>query len=111
VLGRNLNDVVQASEDIVAAVKDIPGAANVIAEPIRGKGYLEIQPNRAEAARLGVSVGDINDLVEIALGGKVVTTTVEGRERRPVRVRYAPAWRESEETIAALLVPVSGHSS
>jgi Cu(I)/Ag(I) efflux system membrane protein CusA/SilA len=111
VLGRDLNEVVQASEDIAAVVKDIPGAANVIAEPVRGKGYLEVHPDRAKAARLGVSVGDVNDLIEVALGGKVVTTTIEGRERYPVRVRYPSVWRESDDMIGGLLVPVLGQKS
>jgi Cu(I)/Ag(I) efflux system membrane protein CusA/SilA len=106
VLGRRLEDVVQASEDIAAAVKNIPGATNVIAEPIRGKGYLEIRVDREKAARLGVAIGEVNDLVETALGGKVVTTTIEGRERHPVRVRYASAWRDSEEAIRNLALSV-----
>ncbi|HEV2947538.1 MAG TPA: efflux RND transporter permease subunit, partial [Gemmataceae bacterium] len=111
ILGRNLEDVVRASEEIAAVVKDVPGAANVVAEPIRGKGYLEIHLDRAEAARLGANVGDISDVVEIAVGGKVVTTTIEGRERRPVRVRYAPRCRESEEAIQSLPVPICGIST
>src|SRR5262249_36165230 len=56
-------------------------------------------------ARRGVSAGDVNDLVETALGGKVVTQTVEGRERHAVRVRYPRRWREDEESVRGLLVP------
>jgi Cu(I)/Ag(I) efflux system membrane protein CusA/SilA len=110
VLGRKLDDVVRASESIAQVVKRIPGAADVVADPVRGKGYLEIQPDREKAARHGVSVGDINDLVEIALGGKVVTTAVAGRERYPVRVRYPRSWRESEDSVGNLLVPARGPS-
>jgi Cu(I)/Ag(I) efflux system membrane protein CusA/SilA len=102
VLGRKLEDVVRASEEIAAVLKRVPGAADVVADPVRGKGYVEVRPDRVKAARLGVSVGDINDLVETALGGKVATTTVEGRERHPVRVRYPRSWREDEETIRNL---------
>ena len=105
VLGRRLEDVVQAAEAIVPVVKGVPGAVDVIADPIRGKGYLEIRIDRTKAARNGVDAGDINDLVETALGGKVVTQTIEGRERHPVRVRYARAWRDSEEAVRDLLVP------
>jgi Cu(I)/Ag(I) efflux system membrane protein CusA/SilA len=108
VLGRRLEDVVRASEEVAAVVKRVPGAADVVADPVRGKGYLEIQADRAKAARLGVRVGDVNDLVETALGGKVVTTTVEGRERHAVRVRYPRAWREDEESVRDLLVPAHG---
>jgi Cu(I)/Ag(I) efflux system membrane protein CusA/SilA len=105
VLGRRLDDVVRASEEIAAVLKHVPGAADVVADPVRGKGYLEVHPDRGRAAALGVSVGDINDAVETAVGGKVVTTTVQGRERHPVRLRYPRAWREDEESVRDLLVP------
>jgi Cu(I)/Ag(I) efflux system membrane protein CusA/SilA len=104
VLGRRQRDVVVASEDIAAVLKGLPGAADVIADPVRGKGYLEVVPDRAAAARLGVDPGAVNDLVEIALGGRVATTTVEGRERHPVRVRFARAFREDEESVRGLPV-------
>lgn len=105
VLGRDLDAVVRASEDIGAVLKGLRGAADVVADPVRGKGYLEVRPDREKAARLGVSVGAINDVVETALGGRVVTTTVEGRERHPVRVRFPRSWREDEETARRLPVP------
>src|SRR6202035_473804 len=88
VLGRSLDDVVAASESIAAVLRRLPGAADVVADPIRGKGYVEVRIDRARAARLGVNVAEVNDVVETAIGGKVVTTTVQGRERHPVRVRY-----------------------
>ena len=102
VLGRNLDDVVRGSEEIARVVKPIAGAVDVVADPIRGKPYIEIRLDRARAARLGVSAGEVNDLIETALGGKVVTSTVEGRERHPVVVRYGRAWREDEESIRNL---------
>jgi Cu(I)/Ag(I) efflux system membrane protein CusA/SilA len=105
VLGRRLEDVVKASEDVAAALKKLPGAVNVVADPIRGKGYLEVHPDRDRGARHGVSVGAINDVVEIALGGRVVTTTVEGRERHPVRLRFPRSWRQDEESARRLPVP------
>jgi Cu(I)/Ag(I) efflux system membrane protein CusA/SilA len=106
VLGRRAEDVVRASEEIAALLKTIPGAADVIADPVRGKGTLEVVPDREKAARLGVEPGAVTDLVEIALGGHVATTTVEGRERYPVRVRFARAFREDEESVRSLPVPV-----
>jgi Cu(I)/Ag(I) efflux system membrane protein CusA/SilA len=106
VLGRRLEDVLRASQDIAAVLETVPGRATVVVDPVRGKGYLEVYPDREKAARLGVSVGDINDVVEIALGGKVASLAVEGRERHPVRVRYPRAWREDEESVRNLLVPV-----
>lgn len=106
VLGRQLNDVVKASEDIAAAIKLIPGAADVIDDPVRGKGYLEIVPDRERMARHGVDLAAVTDLVEFALGGRIATTTMEGRERHPVRVRYARAFREDEESIRKLPILV-----
>jgi Cu(I)/Ag(I) efflux system membrane protein CusA/SilA len=108
VLGKRLEDVVRASEAVAAAVAKIPGAANVLADQLRGKGYMEIHPDRNRAARLGVSVADVDELVEVALGGKVVTHTVEGRERHPVRIRYSRAWRADDEAVADLPVPARG---
>ncbi len=106
VLGQRLDDVVRVSGEVAAAVRRVSGAVNVATDPIRGKAYLEIHPDSEKAARRGVSVGDVNDLIEVALEGKVVTTTVEGRERHPVRVRYPRTWREDEETVGSLLVSV-----
>lgn len=106
VLGRRLDDVIRASEAVAAVVAKVPGAVNVVADPLRGKGYLQVRPNRDRAARLGVSVADINELVEVALGGKIVTQAIEARERHPVRIRYSSDWRPDEESARAMLVPV-----
>jgi copper/silver efflux system protein len=89
-------------------LRQVPGAVDVFADQNVGKGYLEIQIDRQKAARYGVNVGDIQDVVEVALGGKPVTLTVEGRERFPVRIRYARAWREDEEQVKNLLVSAGG---
>jgi Cu(I)/Ag(I) efflux system membrane protein CusA/SilA len=105
VLGRRLDDVVAASNEIAAVLKNLRGAADVVADPIRGKGYLEVRPDRDKAAELGVSVGTINEVVETALGGRVLTTTVEGRERHPVRLRFPRDWRIDEESTKQLPIP------
>lgn len=106
VLGRSLDDVVRASEEIAAVLKTVPSAADVIADPVRGKGYLEVVPDREKCARYGADPAAVTELVEIALGGRVATNTVEGRERHPVRVRYARAFREDEESVRQLPVLV-----
>jgi copper/silver efflux system protein len=108
VLGRNLDDVIRGSQEVARVVKPLAGAVDVVADPIRGKPSIEIRLDRARAARLGVKAGDVNDLIEIALGGKIVTATVEGRERHPVVVRYGRAWREDEESIRNLPVTARG---
>jgi copper/silver efflux system protein len=105
VLGRTLDEVVAATEAIAEVLKRIPGAVDVVADPIRGKGTLEIRADRAKAARLGVSVGDLTDAIETAIGGRIATTTVEGRERHPVRVRYARAFREDDASASEVLIP------
>jgi Cu(I)/Ag(I) efflux system membrane protein CusA/SilA len=105
VLGRNLDDIVMVSDAIAEELKRLPGAVDVVADPIRGKGTLEIRADRAKAAMLRVSVGDLTDAIETALGGRVATTTTEGRERRGVRVSYARAFREDEESFREILVP------
>src|SRR5438128_7799901 len=69
-----------------------------------GEGYLEIKVDREKAARYGVNVGDIQDTIEVALGGRVITQTIEGRDRFPVRIRYARDFREDEEAVRRLLV-------
>jgi Cu(I)/Ag(I) efflux system membrane protein CusA/SilA len=107
VLGGNLEEVVRTSEEIAAVLKQVPGAADVVADPIRGKGYVEVRPDRDKLARLGITVDDVNEVVETALGGKVPTTVVAGRERFPVRVRYGRDWRTDEEALKDVLVPIS----
>lgn len=106
VLGRRLDDVVRASEEIAAVLKTIPGAADVIADPVRGKGYLEVVPDRERMARHGADAAAVTDLIEIAIGGRIATETVEGRERHPVRVRYGRAFCEDAEAIRSLPVRV-----
>src|SRR5439155_12792424 len=99
----------RVSKEIAAALEKIQGAQGVYAWEIRGKDYLEIQIDRDRAARYGISVADVQDVIEVALGGRVVTQTVEDRNRFPVRVRYARAQRGDEEAIKRLLV--SGSTS
>jgi Cu(I)/Ag(I) efflux system membrane protein CusA/SilA len=104
VFGPDLATIDKVCKDIEQALKPVRGAQNVVAEPIMGKGYLEIHIDRQKAARYGVSVADVQDTVEVALGGKVITQTVEGRDRFPVRLRYARDFRQDEEQVKRLLV-------
>ena len=108
VLGRSVEDVIRGSEEVARVVKPLEGAVDVVADPIRGKPYIEIRIDRARAAALGVSVGELNDVIETALAGKVVSQTVEGRQRHPIVVRCGRRWREDEESIRNLPVSALG---
>jgi Cu(I)/Ag(I) efflux system membrane protein CusA/SilA len=110
VFGPNLETIDRVGKEIEAVLKPINGARDVVAAPVIGKGYLEIEVDLDRAARYGVSVEDLKNTVEVALGGQAVTQTVEGRERFPVRIRYPRAYREDEETVRRLLVSGSGMS-
>ncbi len=111
VYGDDLDTIQQVSERVAHVLKGIRGAVDVFPDQIVGEGYLEIDINREKAARYGVSVGDIQDVVETALGGQTITTTVEGRERFPVRIRYARDFRLDEQSIEQLLVSGAAMSS
>jgi Cu(I)/Ag(I) efflux system membrane protein CusA/SilA len=108
VFGPDLDTIDQVCKSIEAALKPVNGARDAIASPIMGKGYLQIDINREKAARYGISVEDIQNEIEVALAGRAVTYTVEKRDRFPVRVRYARAEREDEESIRRLLVSPGG---
>ncbi len=103
-LEQALEEVQRVSNEIAAVLREVPGAVDVFPDQATGERYLEIVIDRERAARYGVRVGDIQDTIEVALGGKQITTTVEGRRRFPVRVRYARDFREDEETVKRLLV-------
>jgi Cu(I)/Ag(I) efflux system membrane protein CusA/SilA len=108
VFGPDLDTIDRVCKQIEGVLKPVTGARDVVATPVMGKGYLEIDVDLKKAARYGVSVDDIKNTVEVALGGQAVTQTVEGRERFPVRVRYPRARREDEETVRRLLVSGGG---
>ena len=108
VFGPDLETIDRVCKEIEGVLRTIPGAQYVVAEPIMGKGYLEITIDRRRAARYGIQVGDIQDTIEVALGGRVLTQTVEGRDRFPVRIRYARDFREDEEAVRHLLVSAGG---
>jgi Cu(I)/Ag(I) efflux system membrane protein CusA/SilA len=104
VFGPDLDTIDRVCKEIERALKPISGARDVVAAPVMGKGYLEIDIDLDRAGRYGVSVEDVKNTVEVALGGQAVTQTVEGRERFPVRLRYPRARREDEEAVRQLLV-------
>ncbi len=105
--GRDLETIQQAGMAIEQALREVPmiEPATVIADRIIGKPYLEIAIDRAAIARYGVTVRALQDVIETAIGGMHVTTTVEGRERYVVRVRYQRELRDSIEALHRIIVP------
>ncbi len=108
VFGSKLDDIQRVSQEIAAVLRGVRGAADVFPDQIVGKGYVEIKIDRKKAARYGINVGDIQDVVEVAMGGRPLTMTVEGRERYPVRVRYARDYRDDVEALKSILVSARG---
>src|SRR5262249_51786118 len=99
VFGPDLETVNRVSREIEKVAAKVPGPRDVVAAQIFGKGYLDVTIDRERAARYGISVEDVQTEIEMALGGRVVTYTVENRDRYPVRVRYARARRDDEEEV------------
>ncbi|WP_372807911.1 efflux RND transporter permease subunit [Pontiella sp.] len=110
VQGPDLDTIERVGLQIEKLLKEVPSVepATVIADRIVGKPYLEIVPDREALARYGIPIRKFQDVVEIAIGGKQVTGTVEGRERFPVRVRYQRELRDNIEALDRILVPGAG---
>jgi Cu(I)/Ag(I) efflux system membrane protein CusA/SilA len=106
VFGPDLATIQDVAVQIEKSLSDFPQTRSVFAERTTGGYFLDFTPNREVAARYGLTVGDVNDVVESAIGGKTITTTVEGRERYPVSVRYARDFREDLDALKRVLVPV-----
>lgn len=106
VFGKDLGEMEKLAKEIEAVVKTVPGTTSAFAERITGGYYLNIEPDRAQLARYGLAVGDLQEVIGTALGGEMVTTTVEGRERFGVQVRYPRELRANQQLIAReVLVP------
>jgi Cu(I)/Ag(I) efflux system membrane protein CusA/SilA len=104
VFGPDLRVIEQKSAEIKNVVQQIPGAVDLYAERTTGAPYLEMTVDRAAADRYGLNVADVEDTIETAIGGKNLTTTIEGRQRFPVRVRYARDFRENPQQLSEVLV-------
>ena len=106
VFGKDLGEMERLAREIETVVKQVPGTTSAFAERITGGFYLNIEPDRAQLARYGLGVGELQDVIGTALGGEMVTTTVEGRERFGVTVRYPRELRTDPQQIAReVLVP------
>jgi Cu(I)/Ag(I) efflux system membrane protein CusA/SilA len=107
VMGPRIEEVERLGVEIETLVRDVSGTRSVYAERLTTGYYLDIRVNRAEAARYGLTVDDVQEVIQSAIGGTNITTTVEGRERYPVNVRYARDHRANVEKMKRVLVPVS----
>src|SRR5207302_2130256 len=87
VFGNDLSQIQTVSQNVAEVIRGVPGTVAVVPDQILGKGYLEITIDREKAARYGVNVGDVQDVIEVALGGKAITEKLEQRERYPIRIR------------------------
>lgn len=108
IFGSDINELEQRSREVASAIQTVPGAANVYAEQITGAPYIDIQVDRQSAARYGIDVETIQNVINTGIGENNLTMTIEGRKRFPVRVRYAPEFRTSPESLGRLLVSAPG---
>ena len=104
VFGPDLRVVEQIGRKLEQALKDVPGTRNIYAERVAGGYFMDFTVNRKAAARYGLTVGDVEDVIESAIGGKNITMTVEGRERYPVNVRYKRELRQNPAQLRRVLV-------
>ncbi len=108
VYGRSLHDIADTGEQIERALKDFPETRSVFAERSEGGRYLDIVPDRQAMARYNLTVADIDQVVETAIGGNTIGYTVEGRERYPISVRLMRDFRDSVSAIGQIPVAISG---
>jgi Cu(I)/Ag(I) efflux system membrane protein CusA/SilA len=111
IFGNDLKTLEETSRHVAAIVQTIPGAADVYPEQLGGAPYIDIEIDRQAAARFGIDVGTIQDVIEKGIGESNLTVTIEGRKRFPIRVRYAPEFRASPEAIGHIPVTTSSGAS
>jgi Cu(I)/Ag(I) efflux system membrane protein CusA/SilA len=105
VFGDDLEQIEHAAIAIEKALGGVPGTRSAYADRSTGGFYIDVIVKREEAARLGLTVGDVEDVIQTAIGGMNVSETVEGRERYPINVRYAREFRDDPSLLDRVLVP------
>ena len=105
VAGPNLAELERVASEIEAVVKAVPGTLSAFAERTMGGNYIQFNIDRDAIARYGLTIGDVQDVLEVALGGMPLTTTVEGLERYAVNLRYSRDFRESLGALREIVVP------
>jgi Cu(I)/Ag(I) efflux system membrane protein CusA/SilA len=111
IMGADLEKVQQLGEHIEMVLKEVPGTKSVFAERTAGGYFLDFTLKRSELARYGLTIDQANSIVMSAIGGENVTTTIEGRERYPVNVRYFRELRDDVEKLRRVLVPIQAGGS
>jgi copper/silver efflux system protein len=107
VFGKDLAEIDKVAREIEAVLRKVPGTSSAFAERTLGGYYVNVDPDRTQLARYGLMVGDVQDVIAMALGAEPVTTTVEGRERYAVSIRYPRDYRNNPEAIAnQVLIPL-----
>jgi Cu(I)/Ag(I) efflux system membrane protein CusA/SilA len=104
-MGDDLRVLNNLGEQVEAIIREVPHTLSVYAERVTGGNFLDYRINREAAARYGLTVGDVQDIIMSAVGGMNITTTVEGLERYPVNLRYKAGFRDSPEKLRRILVP------
>jgi Cu(I)/Ag(I) efflux system membrane protein CusA/SilA len=107
IFGSDPREIERIGLQMETLLQKVPGAVDVVSDRIVGKPYIEYEIDRAKIARYGVHIRDVQDVIEVAIGGENLTTTVEGRERYPMRVRYLRELRERFDDLERILVPTS----
>ncbi len=105
IVGNDLKILEKLGKEVESLVKDIPGTLSVFSERVVGGNYFDFEINREEAARYGLTVGDVQDVIKTAIGGMNITTTIQGLERYPVNVRYSRGLREDLNKLQRVLIP------
>jgi len=106
IMGSNLREIERIGLEIEHLIKDVPGTRSVYAERVTTGYFLDFRVKRDEAARYGLTIDDVQEVIQSAIGGMNITTTVEGRERYPVNIRYPRELRNDIEKLKRVLVPV-----
>ena len=104
IFGADLSTLETLARNVADVVRTVPGASNVYPEQVTSGQYLNISVDREAAARYGLTVMNVQEVIESAIGERIVATTIEGRQRFPVRVRYAPQFRADPQALGSVLV-------
>ncbi|HKZ73926.1 MAG TPA: CusA/CzcA family heavy metal efflux RND transporter, partial [Steroidobacteraceae bacterium] len=111
ITGPNLDEIARIAADVERIVRSVPGAGAVFAERASGGRYIDVDIDRSAAARYGLNIEDVHEVIAFAVGGRVVAESIEGRERYPINLRYPQEWRDSIERLQALPVVTARDAS